>query len=145
MTDEPRKNERKTRGRPFGPGNPGRPKGARHKATILAEKLLQDDAEDVVKAVVKAAKGGDMTAARLVLDRIAPARRDNHVSFELPQIETAADAVTASAALLQAVADGELTPSEASDISRLIDGFMKTVEVADIDERLKRLEGRAGL
>ena len=145
MTDEPRKNERKTRGRPFGPGNPGRPKGARHKATILAERLMQDDAEDVVKAVVKAAKGGDMTAARLVLDRIAPARRDNHVSFELPQIETAADAVTASAALLQAVADGELTPSEASDISRLIDGFMKTVEVADIDERLKRLEGRAGL
>jgi hypothetical protein len=36
-----RNNAAKTRGRPFEPGNPGRPKGARHKATLLAERLMQ--------------------------------------------------------------------------------------------------------
>jgi len=136
-------------GKPFPKGvsgNPaGKPKGARHKTTLLAEKLMQADAEAIVKAVLDSAKGGDMTAARIVLDRIAPARRDNPVSFELPKIESASDAVAASSAILQAVANGELTPGEASDVARLIDGFVKTIELVEIDERLKRLEGRAGL
>lgn len=127
-------------------GNPaGKPKGARHKTTLLAEKLMQADAEAIVKAVLDSAKGGDMTAARIVLDRIAPARRDNLVSLELPKIESAADAVAAQTAILSAVANGEITPSEAAEVSKLIDGFVRTVELTEIDERLKRLEGRAGL
>lgn len=143
--DDPRNNGRKTRGRPFGPGNPGRPKGSRHKTTLLAEKLMQADAEAIVKAVLNSAKGGDMTAARIVLDRIAPARRDNPVSFELPKIESAADAVAAQSAILSAVANGEITPGEAAEVSKLVDGFVKAIELTEIDERLKRLEGRAGL
>lgn len=139
----------KQRGKPFEKGqsgNPnGKPKGARHKTTLLAEKLMQADAEDIVKAVLDSAKGGDMTAARIVLDRIAPARRDNPVSFELPKIESAADAVAAQSAILSAVANGEITPGEAAEVSKLIDGFVKTIELTEIDERLKRLEGRAGL
>ena len=102
------------RGRPFEKGrsgNPaGKPKGARHKTTLLAEKLMQDDAEAVVKAVVNAAKGGDMTAARLVLDRIAPARRDNPVAFTLPEVTSAADAANAMGSILAAVAAGSSVP-----------------------------------
>lgn len=138
MTDEPRKNERKTRGKPFGPGNPGKPKGARHKTTLLAEKLMQDDAEAVVKAVVDAAKGGDMTAARIVLDRIAPARRDNPVTIALPKIESAADAAKAMAGVLDAVADGELTPCEAEQVAKLIDTFARTLEVTEFESVCER-------
>jgi hypothetical protein len=55
-------------------GNPtGKKPGTRHRATQLTEKLMADDAEAVVTAVVAAAKGGDMTAARLVLDRFGAA------------------------------------------------------------------------
>jgi hypothetical protein len=137
------------RGKPFEKGqsgNPaGKPKGARHKTTLLAEKLMQADAEAIVKAVLDSAKGGDMTAARIILDRIAPARRDNPVSFELPKVESAADAVAAQSAILSAVANGEITPGEAAEVSKLIDSFVRTIELTEIDERLKRLEGRAGL
>jgi len=142
MTDKPRKNERKTRGKPFEPGNPGKPKGARHKTTLLAERLMQEDAEEVVKAVVSAAKGGDMTAARLVLDRIAPARRDNPVSFALPNIETAADAAKAMAAVLSAVADGSLTPAEADQIAEIVGMFISTLEAFEFEARLRALEAR---
>lgn len=139
----------KQRGKPFEKGksgNPaGKPKGARHKTTLLAEKLMQDDAENIVNAVLKAAHNGDMTAARIVLDRIAPPRRDNPVRFTLPKIERASDAATASAAILDAVAEGELTPAEAGEIVKLIEGFVKTLELTEIDERLKRLEGKAGI
>ena len=74
---------------------------------------------------------------------IAPARRDNLVSFDLPEIKRPADAVVASAAVLGAVADGSLTPGEAGEISKLIDGFIRTLEVAELEERLARLEQTA--
>jgi hypothetical protein len=136
----------KQRGKPFPKGrsgNPsGKPKGARHKTTLLAEKLMQDDAENIVNAVLTAARDGDMTAARIVLDRILPARRDNPVTFALPKIKRPADAVAASAAILSAVADGRLTPGEAFEVSKLIEGFVKTLEVAELEERLAELEER---
>jgi len=136
------------RGKPFPKGksgNPrGKPKGARHKTTLLAEKLMQDDAENIVNAVLTAARSGDMTAARIVLDRIAPARRDNPVAFALPKIKRPADAVAASVAVLSAVADGRLTPGEALEVSKLIEGFVKALEVAELEQRLNELEERMG-
>ena len=64
----------KQRGAPFQKGksgNPnGKPKGTRHRITVLAEKLMQDDARDIVRAVLVAARSGDMTAARLILESV---------------------------------------------------------------------------
>jgi Family of unknown function (DUF5681) len=132
------------RGRPFEKGrsgNPaGKPKGARHKTTLLAEKLMQDDAEAVVKVVVEAAKGGDITAARLVLDRIAPARRDNPVAFTLPEVTSAADAANAMGSILAAVAAGELSPSEGAEVAKLLDAFTRTLEATEFERRLQALE-----
>jgi len=124
-------------------GNPaGKPRGARHKTTLLAEKLMQDDAEAVVKAVVDAAKGGDMTAARIVLDRIAPARRDSPVTIALPKIESAADAAKAMAAILAAVASGAVTPSEADQVAKIVAAFVSTLEASEFEARLRALEKR---
>jgi Family of unknown function (DUF5681) len=73
-------------------GNPaGLPKGTRHRATQLAEKLMEDDAEDIVRAVVNAAKAGDPTAMRLCIERLVPVRKGRPTTFDLPQIKTAAD------------------------------------------------------
>ncbi len=41
-------NPRNTRGKPFQPGNPGRPKGSRNKRTLLAEKIMAEDLESSV-------------------------------------------------------------------------------------------------
>jgi hypothetical protein len=64
----------KTRGRPFPKGNPGRPKGARHKATVAAEALLDGQAEALTQKAVDAALEGDTTALRLCLDPAAVGR-----------------------------------------------------------------------
>ena len=51
-------------------GNPkGRPKGARNKATLAAEALLDGDAETITKKAIELAKAGDLTAIRLCLRR----------------------------------------------------------------------------
>jgi hypothetical protein len=57
---------------------------------------------------------------RALLGTLVPSRRHRTVEFELPKIETAADAVTASAAVLSACARGDLSPGEAREIMGLI-------------------------
>ncbi len=62
----------------------------------------------------------------LCLDRLMPVRKDRPIAFELPQIEEAADLPRATSALLQGVAAGEITPSEAAELSRLHGSYTKT-------------------
>src|SRR5215204_1457866 len=113
---EPRKNAGNTRGKPFQPGNPGKPKGARHRTTLACDALLDGEAENITRKAIEMALSGDGPAMRLCMERIAPPRRDRPVSFELPVLETAADAKAAAAAVVRAVADGDLTPSEAAEL-----------------------------
>jgi hypothetical protein len=147
MSLDASKNAKRTRGRPFeegNPGGPGRPNGSRNKATIVLEKMLEEDGEAVVQAVVEAAKNGDMTAARLVLDRVCPPRKERPVSLALPVIDTVSDAPRVMAALLQAVAAGDLTPTEGRSIAGMIEAHRRTVELVDIEQRVTRLERGQG-
>jgi hypothetical protein len=140
------KQRRRGMGRPFEPGksgNPaGKPKGARHHVTMLAEQLLDGDAEKLLRKAIELGLAGDVGALRLLLDRILPPRRDRPVAFSLPLITTAAEACSASAAVIAAVASGELTPSEAAELGKLLESHVRTLEAADFEVRLARLEGR---
>jgi Family of unknown function (DUF5681) len=133
-------------GRPFRPGqsgNPaGKPKGTRHRATILAEQLLDGEAEKLTRKAVELALAGDMAALRLCLDRIISPRRDRPVSFDMPELATANDAEKTMGKIAAAVASGELTPSEAAALSGVIETFLKTAELAEIERRLQLLEER---
>jgi Family of unknown function (DUF5681) len=122
-------------------GNPaGKPKGARNKTTLAVEALLDGEAETLTRKAIELAKAGDLAALRVCLDRIAPPRKDRPVLFELPPISSAADAAIAAAALLEAVAVGDLTPAEASELGKLIEAYVKALEATDFAERLSKLE-----
>lgn len=126
-------------------GNPaGKPKGTRSRVNRLAELIQDADAEAIAQAVIGAAKEGDMVAARLVLDRLAPIRRGAPISFDLPPITTEADAVTAMGGVLAAVAEGQITPEEGQAVAGLIASFLDTVKVNDHAERLRAIEERLG-
>ena len=118
-------------------GNPsGRPPGTRNRRTIAAEMLFDEDAEALTRIAIDLAKEGDMAALRLCMDRVCPPTRQRPVSFELPQIANAADAVGAMSTIVQAIADGELSPSEAAELAKVVQRFAQTVKTADIDKRL---------
>jgi len=122
-------------------GNPaGRPKGARGKAAIFAEQLFEGEAENIIRAAIEAAKGGDATAVRVCLDRVAPRRRDRVVSFELPPLHSAASVLSALADIAAAVSGGDLTPGEGDNISRLLDRYLRTLEHVDLEQRIAKLE-----
>lgn len=136
----PRNNAPKTRGKPFAPGNPGRPKGARHKVTRAVEALLEGQAEALTQRAVDAALAGDMAALRLCLDRIAPPRRERTIEFAAPAIETAEDVPTALAAVFASVSAGDLTPSEGAAVASILEKVRAAIELADIERRLAELE-----
>ncbi|HYY36241.1 MAG TPA: DUF5681 domain-containing protein, partial [Xanthobacteraceae bacterium] len=51
-------------------GNPaGRPFGSRNKATVLMQNLLEGEAEAIGRKAIEMAKGGDMAAIRVCMDR----------------------------------------------------------------------------
>ena len=135
-----RKSGRNTDGT-FGTGNPGKPKGTRHKATQAALALLEGEAEGLTRQAVTMALGGDATALRLCLERIAPPRKDVAVTFDLPRMETARDAAKAAGAVLGAVAEGELTPGEGAALMALVEGFRRTLETSELEARVAALEG----
>jgi hypothetical protein len=134
----------KTRGRPFRPGNPGKPKGARHKTTLIAEKLMEQDAEAVSQRVIDMAKGGDMTAARLVLERIYPVRKGRPVHLELPTIETSLDLPVALSAILGAMGCGEITPEEAAVVASVVEAKRRVLETVELEQRIAALEEARG-
>jgi hypothetical protein len=83
MTDETRNSGTKPDGR-FKPGNPGKPRGVRHRATQLAEKLAVGDLKEIVEKVVALAKEGDSAAYTTLLNCLCPAPKGRLVAFHLP-------------------------------------------------------------
>ena len=94
----------------------GRPIGPRNASTIMMEQLLDGEAEATVRKTVEKARKVTPLHFDCGLERIVPPRRDRPISFALPTITTAADAMKATGALIAAVVS-EVTPSEAARAS----------------------------
>ncbi len=141
---EPENTAGKQRGKPFQKGqsgNPeGRPKGYRNATTLALETLLDGQATALTQKAIDLALAGDMAALRICLDRILPPRKDRPITFDFPAITTAAEAATTMSAILAGVAGGEITPAEASEIAKLVDSYVRAVEVTELAARIERLE-----
>lgn len=138
--------ERKQRGKPFAPGvsgNPsGKPLGARHKATVAVESLMEGDAQALARKAVELALGGDTVALRLCLERIAPVRKGRPLVLRLPTVKTSADIVKALSAVVGHVAAGDLTIEEAAGVAALLEAKRKAIEMVEIEARVAKLEQR---
>lgn len=127
-------------------GNPaGKPKGARHKTTLAVQALLEGEAEAITRKAIEAAKAGDMTAIRLIIERILPAKKDTPISIDIPPIRTLEDALSAVAMVIDSVASGEITPSEAQSVIVILEQWRKSYETNELEARLKALEERTVL
>src|ERR1700676_844218 len=125
-------------------GNPrGRPVGARHKATLAAEALVDNEAERLTRKAIDLALAGDVTALRICLDRILPPRRERPGHFKLPVLRSPADAAAALAAITAAVAAAEITAGEAAELAKLVEAFVKAIEASGLDHGLRGVEEKA--
>jgi hypothetical protein len=71
-----------------------------------------------------------------------PPRRERSVNVKLPPLVSMDDASSAVAAVAAAVANGELGTTEAGDLVKIIEGFVRAAEATDLQSRLLALEAR---
>ena len=107
---------------------------------MLVEQLMRDDAKDVVRSIITAAKQGDMIAARIITDRLAPLPKGRFLHIDVPKIEQPRDALPMVAGVLDAMAKGELTPHEARDIAGVVEVYLKVLEMVGLASEVADLK-----
>ena len=130
--------QNRPRGRPFAKGNGGRKPGSRNRASLLADALLEDEQDELIRKGIERAKAGDPVMLKFFLDRILPKERP--VKIALPPIETRRDLTAAYAAIVQAVGAGELAPGEGSAVATLVASIARNIDDAEVEARLRSLE-----
>ena len=107
---------------------------------MLLQAMIEGEGEAVVRAMVDAAKGGDVSAGRALLDRLVPTMKARAVKIELPPIETPADLGTALGVILSAVGAGDITPEEGAAVAGLVELKRRAIETTDLERRIAQLE-----
>ncbi len=121
-------------------GNPGgRPKGIPNPSTRLRH-AIEKDIPEIIKAMVDAAKGGDVSAASLLLSRVLPPLRPEAQTATLP--DTGTSLADRANAIASAALAGELPTSTAADLMSVLQGQAQIKEIDDIEQRLKIIEER---
>lgn len=124
-------------------GNPkGKPKGVRHTATQVSYALMEGNLEEVLATVIERAKSGDIAACKMVLDKVLPNTKDRLIALEIPLINDLNDVGNAQAEILQAVANGSITPNEGERVASIIEARRRSIESIDLEMRISQLEGR---
>jgi hypothetical protein len=134
-----------TRFKPGQSGNPaGRPRGARNKASMLAQKLMENQTEAVVQTVIDAALTGDMQACKLIVERLLPPAKERAIQadLKLPATITTENAPLVFAAILKATASGGLCPGEGETLQRMMQMYLTAVEYTTLTRRIEELEAR---
>ena len=138
----------KQRGRPFAKGvsgNPaGKPRGAINASSKIALALLDNQLEEITNTLIDIGLAGDISAIKLIFDKIVPNKKEISISLSIPKINTIKDVVEASCNIIDAVASSEITITEGIGLMSLIDNAKKIIELHEFEERLDNLEKKLG-
>ena len=118
----------------FKKGNPGRPKGSRNKKL----ELLQSSDVRLQKKVLSMALAGDISAIKIIADRIWPRLR-----AEAPPISIdckSDDLSEQGRKIIDAGLRGEISTDVLRDLLSALFAQAKIIELAEFEDRLKQLE-----
>jgi hypothetical protein len=122
-------------------GNPsGRPVGSRNRSVLLAEQLLEGEAEQLIRQAVTLAKKGNTYALRLCLERVLPIRKERSIELDLPTAQNAQELAANLQRILAAVGEGRIRPGEAQALTEVLNIQAHLFETADMERRLQALE-----
>jgi hypothetical protein len=103
--------------------------------------LPPDALQTLYTTIFAAASAGDMTAARLLLDRLDPAPRGRPVELpEVPPIDGLDAAQQAGRRVLESMLAGELSPDEAGQVLGVIMQQVVGLEARDWARMLGQLQ-----
>lgn len=118
----------------------GKPPGARNRITTKYHEMMLEAGEAVMRKVIEDAIAGAPTALKLVVPRICPIEYEPPMEIDLPSLETAGDCKQAHNTVIQGYLEGKITRSQAAMLVELIEKLWRRIDVAELEERLERLE-----
>jgi hypothetical protein len=104
---------------------------------VSGGKLVRDDSGQPITA--RRYSDGLLMA---LLKARRPPRGDRSIRFRLPLLQSAGDAPNTIASIVAAVAEDVITPAEAGDLSKLVEAYLKAIEVSEFDQRLRVVEAK---
>jgi Family of unknown function (DUF5681) len=113
----------------------GRPKG-----TTTASKIRKDIEEalpDILATVIKAAKGGDITAAKILIDRLCPTLKPVALPINLP---VSGGLVEQGNEVIRAILDGEIPPDVGAALITALANQGKLIDLEEVSTRLANIE-----
>jgi len=126
-------------------GNPaGRPKGSKNRIRFDPHEVLAPLLDDAVKVIADAVRAGDLTAAKLVLDKlVANPKPADRGSVSLPELTTARleDIPTL---LVQAVGEGRLSLDEAAQLASLVTAHARVIDQLLIEPDIRARAAKTG-
>ena len=118
-------------------GNPaGRPRGIKDKRHRYAESI-ESMIPQVLESVYQKALAGDMTAAKMLLDRTLPNKRPEQ---ERVEIEHSGNIASDAQNVLRGVFDGEVSPDVGASLLSSMTSVLKAIEVEELAKRIEALE-----
>jgi hypothetical protein len=123
----------------FRAGISGNPSGRPKTESAALRVKLAEHGPAIAAVVIEAAIGGDLQAAKLVLDRISPPLKAQAapVILDLPGPE---NATTTAAAIIRAAGDGQLSPDVAAQLVAAVGRLARIIEIDELKDRLASLE-----
>lgn len=137
-TPAPLDSSRTPKGR-FAPGQSGNPKGRASSESRGLRAKLATDGEAVLSVVLEAAKGGDLAACKLVLDRLLPALKPTAAPVRVDLPDQAGLAGTAKA-FVDAAASGSMPADVAAQMVTAVAALARITEIDVLIRRLDALE-----
>ncbi|MCP5537542.1 MAG: hypothetical protein H7A51_15075 [Akkermansiaceae bacterium] len=123
----------------YPPGTSGNPSGRPKSANAELRQRLAKDGEKIIQAVIDQAMEGDMTAAKIILDRILPPLRPTVAPVTVPLPHGASQTDTAQA-ILTAAAQGYIPADTAAQLITATANLTRIIELEEIKPRLEALE-----
>ncbi len=129
----------------------GRTKGTPNKSTAAIREAI--NTADPIGFLIKALKSGAIAEegdrltnveririAEFLAKKTTPDAKERAITFEVGNIDSAEAARAALGRVIEAMGQGDLTPSEASSVSAVIQGYLKAYELGELAAQMAEIE-----
>lgn len=99
--------------------------------------MIDPDLPEILKALVTAAKGGDVAAIKLIYDRVVPNLKQSNEDMTIRVRGTLSEQ---GASIVAAMTSGKITPDQAKSALDVLLAQSHLVDATDVVTRLDQLE-----
>jgi hypothetical protein len=144
MTAEKPAPKQRATGRPFQKGvsgNPrGKPVGTRSPVTQFVSHMRTGEEALIARKIIDEAISGDGKMLAIAQGLLWPAPKSRAIKIDLGNVSDAKTALIAMGRIIAAMSDGTITADEANALAGPLERYLKTIEFAELEERIAALE-----